>query len=168
MSEQITIKEIKEGQGGWRNIFAEDGKVFSVGPGKNFDFKQGKSYHVVTVWKKDSKGKNRAYILDSNESKEGLIAPVPENKVVNNGNDSIEKIATAKNESIEKASILKAKATGWAASAQMAEAVAKAFASTDEAKSWDWYKIEIQIRKVRQMEYVEYLKSMGLPEDVPF
>lgn len=177
MSETITVKDIKTKQDGWSTVYSQDGKIFKVGPDKKYSLEAGKSYDITTVKKKNTKyGGDDFYVIECKPSGNGVAhsdagvvrqafhdATTPTAR-----DENIKQIADAKNKSIEEASLLKAKSTGWAAASQVAEACARAFASTDAVKTWDWDKIEIQIRKVRQMEFEDYCRATKLPIELPF
>lgn len=177
MSETITVKDIKTKESGWSTVYSKDGKTFNVGPDKKYSLEAGKSYDITTVKKKNTKyDRDDYYIIECKAAGNGTAHGEPamvrqtfsDATTSAERNESIKQIAEAKNKSIEEASLLKAKSIGWAAASQVAEACARAFASTDAAKTWDWDKIEIQIRKVRQMEYEDYCRATKLPIELPF
>lgn len=59
---KITIKDIKEGQGGWKTFWTTDGKMYSLPPEKGL-VEVGKSYDIKYVWK-EKEGKNRCYVTE--------------------------------------------------------------------------------------------------------
>ena len=170
----IIVGNIEKDKSGWSKLTTNHNAIYSIAPDKNWNIEVGKTYEISYVVKKDKWGKDKLYII---KCMPGGPSADHEVKVPSNGQNQpksghsdigIKEIADAKNKSIEVASIMKARAMGWEASSRMAEAVAHAFASSDAVKSWDWDKIEIQIRKVRQMEFDDFCTALKIEKEVMF